>query len=310
VWRGRYERAWDGSIGKLARHSDGTLHAGALQDRVTAAQHDELVVVTDVGRVAELFEHGSKVYHTPDSPDGLPQDRLCIGGWFDGEDVHAPHLLSVDRGVWPGGQGPALPGGMTLVRLDRVPPFATGVNKQVRERLKQQGFKGLFHFDVLEDHETGEVGLERLATGWHWLHTQAFVAELESLSDTLEGGWPSLKRRFVTVLPVSVAPWPNEKSGKLETHAVAGLTPQQLGQLFWYDVTIDTKARRVTTAGLDGLVAVAVGSSDATPVLGRARAVELATRLQVPGKQFRPDVGGEVEPALATLEDRWGFSAV
>lgn len=234
--------------------------------------------------------------------------------------------------------GPPLLGGLTLVRLGNSSinpalPIVGGAAHTACEVLKQAGFKGLFHFDVEEAADTGELCLRGLEAGWPWLHAQAFLAELESLSTVLglgasegaseasecasegrEGafeGRPALAKRFVTVLPVSVPPWPNEKSTALQVGLpIKGLTPQQQGQCFWFDIQVDQQAKQLRTAGLDGLLAVAVGSSDSTPSLARARALELAHRLEVPGKQWRADVGAQVDAALATLEDRWGFSAL
>lgn len=332
TWRSRYESAWDGSFHKLARHSDGTLNAEALRGTVDAANRGEVAVLTDVQRVAELFAGAPKLFGQLSSPLGpeasAPADRLLLGGWFTGEAIQAPHLLVADHGVQAGGLGAPVLGGLTLVRLGttteevvgqpktddnpRFPRVLGGAVQQVQEVLKHAGFRGLFHFDVVEEPTTGEMRLHGLAAGWPWLHTQAFVAELESLGTVLEGKPPVLQRRFTTVLPVSVPPWPSEKSGR-EPQAgvpVEGLTVQQQGQLYWFDITVDAAQRRLKTAGLDGLLAVATGASDSTPALARARALELAQRLQVPGKSYRPDVGALVDGVLATLEDRWGFTVL
>lgn len=315
VWRSRYESAWDGSFAKRVRHSDGTLSAEALRDVIGAAQHGEVVVLTDVRRVGELFSAAPRLFSTP--PLGLPEpvDSLSLGGWFTGEEIQAPHLLVMDRGAQVGGMGAPVTGGASLVRLEvsrSFPSSVAGAVQRVCELLKQAGFRGLFHFDVQEEPATGELRLAGLSVGWPWLQTQAFLAELRSLADSLTTGRPELLKRFVTVLPVTVPPWPSEKSGRepVTGLVVEGLTPQQQGQLYWYDIEVDREKRQLKTAGLDGLVAVATGASDSTPALARARALELAQRLQVPGKQYRADVGGTVDAVLATLEDRWAFNVL
>ena len=310
VWRPRYEKAWGGHISKVARHSDGTLHKDVLLPTVEAARRGEVTVLTDVRRVAELFAGAAHLFPQVDLGVGRPIDRLLFGGWFDGEVVLAPHLLVADQGAWMGGGGPAVLGGLTLIRVgDGLPGFVSGAAQAALERMKSVSFRGLFHFDVQEVPETGELRLQGLAAGWPWLHTQAFAAELESLGGALEGA-PALAHRFVTVLPVTVPPWPSEKrSAQADGVAVEGLTPQQQGRCFWFDIQVDTEARKLRTAGLDGLLCVATGASDSTPALARMRALELAQRLQVPEKQSRADVGAQVDAVLATLEDRWGFVA-
>ena len=312
VWRPQYERAWEGSVAKLARHSDGTLHKSALQPHVEAAHRGELTVVTNVHRLGELFAAAPRLFPVLEGREGKeePRDHLLLGGWFTGEEIRAAHLLVADWGAWTGGLGPPVLGGLTLVRLSEsgLPAFLRGALQQVSERLKQAGFKGLFHFDVEEIPATGEIRLHGLSAGWPWLHTQAFVAELRSLSDTLLQQTPTLLHKYVSVLPLSIPPWPSEKNTKLAVGLpIEGLTAQQQGRCFWYDIQVDTASKKLRTAGLDGLLAVATGASDSTPALARSRALELAGRLQVQGKQFRPDLGATVDAALAGLEERWGF---
>lgn len=311
VWRERYEAAWEGALSKSVRHSDGTLELAALEQRLREADR----VLTSVRRIHELCSTAYAV--APKLTEAEPHDRLLLGGWFDGEQIQAPHLLVADWGVYPGGLGAHVLGGLTLVRLGEsggetrpnanYPAFVGGAVQAAIERMKSVSFRGLFHFDVEEDVASGELRLRGLSAGWPELHTFAFVAELENLADTIAGIRPKLLHKYVSAIPVSIPPWPNERQGKGEVLAIEGLTPTQQGQLFWLDMAVE--GRKLRTAGLDGLVAVAIGASDSTPALARLRAVELAQRLQVSGKQFRSDAGAAVDSVLATLEDRYAFIA-
>jgi hypothetical protein len=263
-----------------------------------------------VKRIAELFHAAPKLFAVAEKLTEVePSDRLLLGGWYDGEHVQAPHLLVADWGLWPGGLGPAVLGGITLIRLGGLlPAFVQGALQAATDRMKSASFRGLFHFDVEEQPASGELRLRGLSAGWPGLHTQAFLAETLSFSKALLGGFPVLKRKFVQVLPVTIAPWPNEKrSVELPAEEIKGLTIQQQGQIFWLDVRIDQEARKIFSAGLDGLLCIATGCSDSTPALARARALELAHRISIPGKQFRPDAGMLVDSVLSTLEDRYGF---
>jgi hypothetical protein len=309
VWRPRYENAWGGSIEKVVRHSDGTIVHEALAKQIDAAKVGELTVVTTVDRVAELFQEAKHFYGQGPREATSTPDRLLLGAWFNGEEIEAPHLLIADWGVWPGGFGPAVLGGLTLIRLGGLlPAFVQGALQAATDRMKSESFRGLFHFDVVEVPQTGELRLQNLACGWPWLQTQCFVAELQSLSETLAGSTPVLGHRFVSCLPVTIPPWPNEKrSDDKGGIPIEGLTSAQQGKLFWFDVQIDVEHRKLRTAGLDGLLGVATGASDSTPALARSRALELAARLQVPAKQVRADAFAMVDSVLATLEDRYGF---
>lgn len=310
AWRSRYESAWDGSLRKLARHSDGTLNPEALGDVLGAANRGEVTVLTDVRRIAERFAAAPRLFGTLETGTTTSTEPLLLGGWFTGEAVQAPHLLVADHGVQTGGLGAPVLGGLTLVRTaNRLPPVAQAPVAQATELLKRAGFRGLFHLEVRENPTGGEMELAALVAGWPWLHTQAFTAELDSLRAVLEGHEPVLHRRFTVVLPLTVPPWPSEKTAR-EPQAgvpIEGLTVQQQGGCFWFDMKVNAAERRLETAGLDGLLAVATGAADSTPALARARALELAGRLQVPGKQYRPDTGAAVDGVLAALEDRWGF---
>jgi hypothetical protein len=313
VWRSRFERAWGGQIEKIARHSDGTIFAETLSEPIEEAAKGNLIVLTTVRRVAELFHAAKHLYAVPGSLSTIaPIDRLLLGGWFDGETIQAPHLLVADWGAWTGGQGPHVLGGLTQIRLEReAPPFVSGALAAAVERMKSASFRGLFHCDVEEQATTGEMRLRGMSVGWPWLHVQSFVAELKSLSETLGGAPPTLLHKYVSVLPVTTPPWPNDKQQETVPGGteIGGLTPQQQGRAFWFDLQVDKEAGKLRTAGLDGLLAVATGCSDSTPALARARALEIAVRMQVPAKQHRQDHGLLVDSVLSTLEDRWGFVA-
>ena len=309
VWRAKYETAWEGALTKSVRHSDGTLAVAELEPKLREADR----VLTTVRRVQELCPTAYGVAAKLTEAD--PKNRLLLGGWFDGESVQAPHLLVADWGAWAGGLGPAVLGGLTLIRLGGAgvsggtapshPSFVAGAVQAATERMKSVSFRGLFHFDVEEEPTTGELRLRGLSAGWPELHTFAFVAELENLATTISGDPPKLLHKYVSAIPISVPPWPSERQGKGERLPIEGLTPIQQGKLFWLDMAVE--GRKLTTAGLDGLVAVAIGASDSTPALARMRALELAGKLQVEGKQVRTDAGLFVDSVLASLEDRYGF---
>jgi hypothetical protein len=78
-----------------------------------------------------------------------------------------------------------------------------------------------------------------------------------------------------------------------------------MSRVFWHDVQVQPEDQSISTAGLDGLVGIARGAGD-TNELALVRALEIGLRLRLPEKQFRSDVGRQVQSALAELEGRFG----
>ena len=70
--------------------------------------------------------------------------------------------------------------------------------------------------------------------------------------------------------------------------------------IFFHDIA--TEGKEIRVAGLDGLVGVATTSANSSG-LARARAVQAATSLGLQEKQFRTDVGFQVDGVVAGLEE-------
>ena len=220
----------------------------------------------------------------------------------------------VDRGAWPGGTGPPILGGISLVLPD--PDMDLGFMDElwqpVVDQLKAQSFKGLVQAGMQQSTETGGLELHGVEAGWPWLHIHAWLAELVNLDQVLTGSPPHHEPgvRYVVALPVSVPPWPiwpvQPKSLAQADLLVGGLTPQDASHFFWHDVTIDEQAHELRGAGQDGLLGVATGSGHSLE-LARALALGRAGRLAVPNKQHRGDVATQTAAILASLELQFGL---
>jgi hypothetical protein len=193
------------------------------------------------------------------------------------------------------------PDTLNLVRELTVEPLA---------ELAGERFQGLVQFDLDFKTEDGSPEVSGMEAGWPFLHTHAFVSELEDFADLLGGATlvPTdqiLPRKFVTVLPLSRPPWPTRKAKfRFELAPIGGLTGEQMARVFWHDVQADQEAGTLSTAGLDGLIGVVRGAAN-TNELALLRALEVALRVQLPEKQFRSDAGRQVQSALAELEGRF-----
>lgn len=328
-----FEAAWRGKMEPSPRDPKGRLGSTWLTDLAESSKQDT-IVLTDDWKLQALFREAGapnifgvhRQQHT--TMEGLT-GGLRFGAWFDGENLHGHHALVVDRGAWPGGMGPNIDGAMTMIRIDD--PETIGEIDRLatvwREELKSGSFKGLVQFGLNFQTEHGEPEIDGMTAGWPFLHTHAFLSELEDFSSLLSEGQnasseyqsqvlppgakadpatPLLPRKFVTVLPISRPPWPTRKARfRFDLAPVEGLTPTQTGRVFWHDVQVDTEAGKLTTAGLDGLVGIVRGAAD-TSELALGRVLEVALRLQMPEKQFRSDCGRRVQLALSELEGRYG----
>ena len=295
-WRSRYSRAWQGTLdtalGPDARRTEET-----LQPLIDMAAAGELTVLHDGPRWSELFRGATDQWGTREPVGDLSPLRAC--GWWDGNDLHAPHLLVADLGAWPGGLGPRVEGGATLVR---------GWETLVRAAWEPylDGLRASGHRGLVQAHLGQGATVLWWAGGWEPLHLHAFLAALgdEHLGKALQGEVPVLPWAYSVAVPVTTGPWPiacDQHSPEVPLDV-----PRELAaQASWHDFRVVEGKPMV--AGLDGFVAVTKGTA-ATLGLARhkALAAAMAISTKVPAPQLRPDTGASVEGALASLE-RFGW---
>jgi hypothetical protein len=262
----------------------------------------DTLVLHDHTKWASIVPNAQYPTLPPTSAETTP---VRLGGWFDGETMQAPHLLIEDRGAWPGGFGPAVCGGLTLVCPTEWPqPFEEALQAPI-DALKSAGFKGLVGVSA---HVSSEGTCEATGwhAGWHGFHGHVWLAALGTdgvpFGDVLMGTkTPVFAHRFSVVAPVTVPPWPLEANVSSREVPLGPLTAEQQGSLFLHDVRVDMEARRLWVAGLDGLVGVARGCADVWE-LALARMQRVAGAVVVPEVQWRPDVGRTVPGVLGMLE--------
>lgn len=327
VWRAgqstRYERAWDGSFerifdsvmpikkGDSRKERDEKKKAlnKAIEGLIEGTLESGATVISSSFQASEKFKQVQNLFPAFHS-DNLPSTPVRLGAWFDGEQMQAPHGLYFDEGVWPGGMGHQTPGGLTLVRIDT--PEGLGMFQMLtdpyRDELKSRGFRGLVQFGLDLKRADGVPQIAGIELGWPFLHTHAFLDELESFGAILGTGEPLMTKKYVVMAPVSIPPWPSKGTEPAERCCIHSpregmpkLTEQWQGRFFWHDVTVDREKRELWTAGLDGLVGVARGSGN-TIEAARARCLELLDSIQLPQKQYRMDVGSQTAAVLGGFE--------
>lgn len=292
-WSKRYTKAWAGAFPTL--YGEDRRNAEALAPLIEKAMDSGTVVLTDHAKWEDLFKGAPNLYGT--TPHLGDPEAVRVGAWVKGGEVFAPHLLVADMGAWPGGFGPRVEGGMTLVALSGLPP---ALSETIPRRLLKDGLVQAHLRKVTVD---GKVEVSGLQQGWHALHLHAFAAALgeQPLGAVLSGEEPTLGKRYTVVVPVTVPPWPircNVPSAveKIEVPGPAA------ARVLWHDVTVKGEV-----AGLDGFVGVARGSGS-TLWAAQREALMVADAISVPEKQVRRDVGGGVELVLAGLEGLVGVT--
>jgi hypothetical protein len=298
VVKDRYEKAWEPLLPKVLSGKE--KGAAGWQPWVDRAKGGELVVVTDSPKVGALFKD-AQFRFGPGTAKWDEPPTMLLGWWSSGTAELKPsllHWLVVDWGIWPLGLGPSLPGAVALLRANHD-------NDQVVELLTQvQEEPGLNYLGVRWEPVSKEFQKIGHTSGWPFLLTHAFVSNLSNLGQMLEKGGQDaagIEEPFVVALPVSVSPWPVETHLPAPQLPVAGIDDADMRDIFFHDMTVESG--RVFTDGLDGLLGVVRGAHR-WPSVALTRAMGLAGRIQVPGKQYRPDALRALVPLAEQLEAR------
>jgi hypothetical protein len=303
----RFEHSWEGKFDHILPAKE--VNKENLGPSLELAKAGNVTVLSDNRKTSSMFEGVESFFGVTEIEEyPKPQSIVRLGGWFDGEAFQNPHLLICDVGVWPGGYGPVQLGGLTLIRLDAenhnlFHEFIAPVRDLLLEKYK---FQGLVQAGLQED-SSGRPEVQGVQCGWPFLQSHAFLSELENFAGLLDHETVELPRKIVTVVPVSVPPWPMivYRGPPIPEREVGGLTPKQMSKVFWHDVQLDSVKRKVRSGGLDGLLGVTRGAAD-TPDLARSRSLAIALTIQVPEKQVRPDAGCLVAQTIAEFEGKLG----
>jgi hypothetical protein len=294
VWNQRYNRAWEGRLDKLLT-SKPTVEN--LTNEIEAAKAGELVVITDSLRGQEMFKDAASLYGVPKQVPFSHPPSLLLGGWFAGGTLSAPHWLVPDWGLWPGGLGPTVLGGCTLLRTPRT----LQLPEELTSALQAQAYSGLLVVGLDYREASRELVPIGFLAGWPFLFTHLFISGLQNLGNVLAGESPQTQgTAFEVALPVSQPPWPIPGAPGPEPVQLTGLSNEVARQCFFHDLAL--KGSEVWTAGLDGLVAVARGSG-ASLASAQSKALAVAHALPLQQKQFRVDVGCRVPSVLVGLEE-------
>jgi len=263
------------------------------QDWQQAVEGGEALLLTDDITVSDQFQHAPLVLGR------LPSDRerspLGVQGWWDGQQLVAPHWSVVEVGALAGGTGRRVPSSVTLAAMPSEATPLDPATEAVRTAAPA-GFRGVVRVEVV-DALKGELGVVRL--GWPDLSYSLWAAGQDSTTDLIEGKpKPPRGVEFGTVL--SVPPWPNPPTRASRPLPVADLPPEARRSLVWHDVELHRGKLR--TAGLDGFVALGVARAR-LPRTARHRVFQVAGLLGLEELQVRQDAGDLGELVLVGLEE-------
>lgn len=296
VFKDKYEAAWEGMpIEKIVRGKDKSKHT--LKLLAEMANDGDMVVLTDSSRGLKIFASAKDVFPRL-LTQGEGKGAFALGAWFNGESFVLEHLLLNDWGLWPGGLGPNVLGGMVLVNR------STALHSQLKpleDQLKSANFKGLISAQVLVA-PSGQFTLGQVEFGWPNLHSEAFLSDISSLSDLLSlNGDVYLGCKYVVTLPVTTPPYPLSGRSQVESATIGGLDPEDTKSIFFHDFKTNGHSE-ILSAGLDGYLCVVRGSGN-NLTMARQRALAIAAKIQVPEKQVRLDVGARADFVLGMLEE-------
>jgi len=304
VWVRGFRPAFQGAFLQL----DEQVGNFPLDELLAEAERGDRVLVSDV-RDLWVPSRGAQRRLARAPRRGQVDGSVRLGGWFEAADgeIHAPHLLVVEQGAWPGGIGPKVDAALMLGRFphDQLVggPLAP-VWGELATELKDLGFSGLFQASV----DLGGPKVQGFEAGWPWLHTHAFMEALSPaapLDGVIRGEVkPSLGSRFTCVVPMSVPPWPSE--GRAEAGCQIDYGEHQ-GRVFWHDIQVDREARRIVTGGRDGLIGVARGVADGSWETAVARAMGVVRGVSTPEIQVRWDAFQRLGGVLVALEEGLGL---
>lgn len=302
VFKDKFESAWEGMFDKALKGRDkkkeNLVKIGEL------AKSGEMTVITDSARGFKAFPEGNIFPKLGSNHGGT--GPMAIGSWFNGRDFNhqLDHLVINDWGTWPGGYGPLALGGVTLARGATI--LHPHLDKLV-DLLRAKGFKGLVSSQVIRGDQGWTIGAIDL--GWPGIHSDAFVSDLSSLGELLATGEGNLQSKYVVAVPVTIPPWPiPAKEVKARECVVNGLSSEDTKNIFFRDFKRGDEFE-IQTVGLDGFICVVRGAAD-TLELARGRAISTASKILVPEKQFRHDVGLKAPIMLGTLLEGGFFNPV
>ena len=309
VDRDSYERAWKGKFDPKLRKIDKRSRQ-TMKAQVRLAEEGGYAVLTDSPKWNSEFGEYPNLFGFVPRPEGANKlPNIMLGGWFDGEEFTARHLLVEDQGLWPGGMGPDVPGGLTLIAPISWPEAFEVALGRVKDELKARGYRGLVKVGITlrTDPEAGSLEPELIGyqAGWNFLQTHAVLAEAGDfgtprLTEILQGATPTFHHRYTVAIPVSIPPYPNRAAtAEAADRRLIPIEAVKCGHIYWHDMLIEDGVMQ--TAGLDGLVGVVRASANSL-MLARTQALGFARLINLPQLQVRLDVSSEVDRVLAMLE--------
>lgn len=255
-------------------------------------------VSSDPDDMITMFDYFAKISHLP--PEFILQDfvegvAVSTEGWFNGHEWMEPFNQTIEhKQMMQDDLGPSSGCAFNIVwRLNNT-------NRIVEEGIKLMG-------PLLHDYDyIGPLDLNAVVNDqgvWALEFTprfgyDAFPSLLELVDTDLgeviakmaRGEQPDelpLKDGFASAVRVSVPPHPSEEFRHEGGVPIQGLTKQDRAHMYFFEVRLDEEDRLVTSYG-GGAVAAITGLA---PTIQQAfnTPYEIAKRLRIPEKQYRPD---------------------
>lgn len=294
ICRPRYASCWAGKFTPLFSPGGKDVLAREAAAVIEKAQAGAIVLTDSHLWAEKLTPNLDHIF--PTAPrQGDPGPLQLQGFYVDGKLQGAAQLLIEDRGLWTGGQGPALTAAVTAIRV----PSDTGLEKLLD--LSPQHPDGLVRIGLTLDEE-GKLLTTSSSYGWSPLHYHAWAASISELGPALTGAQSQpIPTPFATAVTVSIPPYPTVCNVPPGKHTLSDLPKEVLAATMWHDVRIP-QAGVLETAGADGLVGVVTATGRHWEVVRPQATASLHSLGQrLPEAQYRVDFGQNVGPALSGM---------
>lgn len=304
VWRDKYEAAWGGVTDKVLKGTG--KNRESLAALVKEAKNEDTVVLADSARGMTTFAEAHCLFGIPVDKPQVSEGPIMVGGWFDGDKMvrGLTHLLVVDQGLWPGGLGPALPGGASLISCPNltnvfdIEPYPP--KRPKLDQLRDRKWRGLVRAGINLGEE-GQLVVTQFGLGWNHIQAHAFLSELYSFSGLLSGASTNFESKCVVVAPFSVPPYPIGGQHSAKHQPIGGISEEHTKHIFFHDF-LAKENHELWVAGLDGFVGVVRGAGATLP-LARMRCQTILQALQLEEKQARFDIGSQADSVLGVMEE-------
>lgn len=221
--------------------------------------------------------------------------EVSVEGYFNGDEFYLVNVTLEEKKFMNGNHGPntGCAGNLVFYLRESSELFKQGLGK-MRDYLRKVGYTGMIDLNTIAT-DSGLYGLEwtpRFGYDASATLFQMYGGNLGEMFHKIATGQvpdQSWRAEFAAGTRISIPPYPTEIKGKHPAGvSIKGISEEQYGSTYMYDVMLDKKEGLVT-AGHSGFICVPMGYGNS---IGDAWATvdKKIDDLKIPNMQIRSDV--------------------